>query len=252
MTRSFRLLLLLFIPGLLLTQEHPDSLFQEAQRAYDAEKYSQAISTYQKLLNQNIESASLHYNLGNAYFRQNELGEAILHYEKAKKLNPRDADIDYNLKVAQARIQDRIEPPESSFLMKIFNGIKYWLALRELAWTTGFLFLSGSVIFGSWWLLNQSRLKSILAYALVVWIIGLLLVTPLLISRTMEAAREQYGIVLTAEVSARSGPQNLSTEVFVLHEGTRVEVENTQNQWYKIRLLDGKEGWIQANAVGII
>jgi len=252
MTKLFRLLVFLFIPGMLFPQEHPDSLFQRAQQQYDAEQYSKAVTTYQKILNQNIESASLHYNLGNAYFRQGELGEAILHYEKAKKLAPRDADIDYNLQVARVRIQDRIEPPESSFLMKIFNGIKYWLTLQELAWTTGFLFLSGSIIFGGWWLLNHSRLKNFLLYGLILWIIGILLVTPLLISRTIESVKERHGIVLSGEVAARSGPQNLSTEVFVLHEGTRVEVESIQNQWYQIRLIDGKEGWIPANALGII
>lgn len=235
-----------------MTQEHPDSLFVRGVELYDTGKYGEAIDAYEQVLRQDMESAALHYNLGNAYFRDGELGEAILHYEKAKKLHPRDADIQYNLKIAKARIQDRIEPPGNSFFMRIFNGIKYWMSLNELGWLTGVLLFTGSLIFAGWWIIQIPRLQRILTGLMAVWTMLLLLVVPLLISRTLEAKQEQYGIIVQETVNAHSAPQQLSTEVFVLHEGSRVEVEDRQNQWYKIRLLDGKEGWIQANAVGII
>jgi len=232
--------------------QRPDSLFSQAQRAYDNGNFPVAIQLYQKILGQNRESASLHYNLGNAYFKDNQLGEAILHYEKARRLHPRDEDIAYNLKVAKARIRDRITPPESSIFMTIFNGIKYWLNLSELGWTTVLLFLLFSIAFAAWRLISTSRVKTIAGYAAVIIALIFLLAAPLLLSRTLETYNEVYGIVLNPEVNVHSAPQSASTEVFVIHEGTRVQVEEQRPDWYQIKLVDGKEGWVSTNTIGII
>lgn len=244
--------LLMFLPVFVLSQEHPDSLFRQAQKQYDAGNYTESAVIYHQIVAQNIESASLHYNLGNAYFRSDELGEAILHYEKARQLNPRDEDIRYNLKIARARIQDRIEPPENSILIRVFNTLKYLLNLHELAWLTAGIFLLGGFLFSLWWILRRTRIRTFIGHALVVCSILFLLVAPLLVSRTIEAHKHTYGIILQKEVQVRSAPQQLTTTVFTLHEGTKMEVEGAQNQWYQIRLVDGKEGWIPVNAVGII
>jgi len=251
----YRILLLLGIwlslagpaPG-----QAPETLFTRAQQRYDAGEYEAAIELYQQVLHQGYENAPIHYNLGNAYFKIGETGEAILHYEKAKRLDPRDGDISFNLGVANLRVQDRITPPEQSLFMRIFNGMKYLLNLNELAWTTLLLFFTGSLLFVTWRRVEHSRVHRILGVLLTGWSTLLLLVTPLLISRTLEAKQQTHGIILQEEVRARSAPQEMSTEVFILHEGTRVEIEDTQYQWYKIKLLDNKEGWIFSDTVGII
>lgn len=245
------LILLLAIPVVVMAQE-PSALFSKAKNAYDEGNYSAAIQDYQQILRQGIESASLHFNLGNAYFKSGEPGEAILHYEKAAKLAPRDQDIKYNLQVARARIQDQINPPPMSFVMKMYNGIKYWFSLNELAWTTALLALLTSLFFAGWWLLRSERLNRLAHSLFIFGTILLIFTTPLLISRTLEAHQEKYGIVLDPELKVYSGPQTLSTEVFVIHEGTKVQVEREQDNWYKIRLLDGKEGWVQDQSVGVI
>lgn len=245
------LILLLAIPVVVMAQE-PSALFTKAKNAYDEGNYSAAIQDYQQILRQGIESASLHFNLGNAYFKSGEPGEAILHYEKAAKLAPRDQDIKYNLQVARARIQDQINPPPMSFVMKMYNGIKYWFSLNELAWTTALLALLTSLFFAGWWLLRSERLNRLAHSLFIFGTILLIFTTPLLISRTLEAHQEKYGIVLDPELKVYSGPQTLSTEVFVIHEGTKVQVEREQDNWYKIRLLDGKEGWVQDQSVGVI
>ncbi len=243
---------LIVLLALSLQAQSPPELFADAQEAYDNGEYTRAINLYQQVLGQGMESGPVHYNLGNAYFRAGELGEAILHWEKARQLNPRDQDVQFNLKVGRARIQDRIEAPESSFLIQVFNGIKYRLTLNELGWSVGALFLLAGLAFAGWRLLPLAGLKRTAWVVLVVSIVLLLLSGPLLASRLMEVAREDYGIILSKEVRARSGPQEFSTEVFILHEGTRVQVEARRDRWYQIRLADGKEGWIPRTDLGII
>ena len=241
----------ILLPVVLLAQD-PSALFSEAEQQYDEGEYTGAVETYQQILRQGVESASLHYNLGNAYFKSGEIGEAILHYEKAAKLSPRDPDIRYNLKIARARIQDRITPPPVSFLMKVYNGMKYWLALNELAWATGALFLLTSLLFAGRHLFRYEQLRKISRSLFIVGIGLLILTVPLLVSRTLEASQEKYGIVLDPEIKVYSAPQTISTEVFVIHEGTRVRVEQEQDNWFRIRLADGKEGWVQVPTVGVI
>lgn len=245
------ILLVLFCQGVLLGQQ-PGDLFRQARQSYDAGDYQKAITLYQKVLQQGQESAALHYNLGNAYFKMNAIGEAILHYEKAKRLAPRDRDIQFNLKVARLHVQDRITAPEPSVFMRIFNGLKYFLNLNELGWVTAVLFLIGSLLFALWRIGPDSRLRTLLSRVLVGWLVLFLLVAPLLLSRTLEAHQNTEGIVLTQEVKARSAPQDMSTEVFILHEGTKLQVEDTQYNWYKIKLPDEKEGWVHSDTIGII
>lgn len=250
MRRWAPLLSIIFL--IALQAQSPDNLFTEAQQLYDEGEYSRAVDLYRQILKQGKESSRVHYNLGNAYFRVGELGEAILHWEKAKELNPRDQDIRFNLRVGRARIQDRIDAPEPSFLIRIFNGIKYWLTLDELGWSVGGIFLLGSLSFAVWRLVRKPLLVGLAGIVLGMSVLALLLAGPLLVSRLLENANEEYGIVLVEEIKARSGPQEFSTGIFILHEGTRVEVEEQRRQWYQIQLVDGKEGWIPASALGVI
>jgi len=249
--RAVAILSVILIPVLLLAQE-PSTLFSQAKQQYNQGNYEQAINDYQQIIRQGVESAPLHFNMGNAYFKAGEIGEAILHYEKAAKLAPRDQDIQYNLKIAQARIQDRITPPPMSFIMKIYNGIKYWLALDELAWTTVILLLLTSLFFAGRLLMRNERIKEVSRILFIIGMILLILTVPLLVSRTVEASQEKYGIVLNPEIKVYSAPQTISTEVFVIHEGTRVQIERGQDDWFRIRLADGKEGWGQASEIGVI
>jgi len=235
-----------------LPAQAPADLFSQAQQEYDRGNYTEAIELYRDILQQGIESSAVHYNLANAYYRDGELGEAILHWEKGKQLAPRDKDIRFNLEVARARVQDRIDAPPSSLLMRIYNGIKYWFTLNELGWIVGVLFLVGSLSFAGWQHLSAARFRKSAGFMLVASLILVILSGSLLGGRLLESARERYGIILVEEVKAHAAPQQMSTEVFILHEGTRAEVERHQGGWYKIRLVDGKEGWIPGNAIGIV
>jgi len=247
----YRYILLLFIP-ICLNAQHPDSLFVAGQSAYDAAEYQQAIQLYDQILRQGKESAQLHYNLGNAYFKADELGEAILHFEKAKKLNPRDGDIEHNLAIARVRVQDRINPPDKSLFMQIFDGLKYFLTINELATLVLLLVLLISMAFATRKIINRDNLQRLLGNLLILLMLVFLLLSPMLVARTYEVQKSSRGIIVEEQVRAHAAPQQLSTEIFEIHEGTKVVVDQQQNDWYHIRLMDGKEGWIPLDSVGII
>ncbi len=251
MRNTFFYILILLLPAGLFSQ-HPDSLFSSGQSAYDSGNYKTAIDHYSQILRQGKESAQLHYNLGNAYFKSDELGEAILHYEKAQRLNPRDNDIGHNLSIARVRVQDQINPPDKSLFMEIFDGIKYFLTVNELAIMVIFTLLAASVLFAAWKVIDHRRVRVILGNLLAAVLFFFVLLAPLLVARTYETQKQIHGIILDEEIQARAAPQQLSTTVFAIHEGTKVKLEQAQNDWYHIRLLDGKEGWIPQESVGII
>ncbi|MBD3275116.1 MAG: tetratricopeptide repeat protein [Candidatus Marinimicrobia bacterium] len=247
----YRYILILFIP-VCLNAQHPDSLFVAGQSAYDAGEYQEAIEFYGQIIRQGKESSQLHYNLGNAYFKAEELGEAILHFEKAKKINPRDGDIQHNLSIARVRVQDRINPPDKSLFMQIFDGVKYFLSINELATLVLLIILLMSMAFAARKIINRDQVRRLLGNLLVLLILAFLLLSPMLVARTYEVQKSSRGIILQEQVKVHAAPQQLSTEIFEIHEGTEVVADQQQNDWYHIRLMDGKEGWIPLNSVGII
>ncbi len=243
--------LVTIVPGVVFSQA-PHQLFEKANTQYDAGDYETAVTLYQGIIDQGYTSAPIYYNLGNAFYKLGELGEAILYFEKAKLLAPRDADIKHNLDVAFARVQDRVEVPKKSMFIKIYQTLRYFFNLKELAWFTGYFLLAGSLSYLGWKTTRCSVIGSVFGHVFIICVTVFALSAPLLISRTIEAEKRETGIILSEQVSVRSAPQNMSTEVFILHEGTEVRIKDSLSNWYRIQLIDGKEGWISADMVGII
>lgn len=229
-----------------------ESLFQQGNAAYHSEKYQEAIKQYQKILSQGYESAEIYYNIGNCYFRLAQIGPAILYYEKARKLNPHDPDIAYNLELANLKVVDRLETPPRFFLFHWWDGIKLFYSIAQLTYLIIILF-SLVVLFLIIWLFSKrSRLQRLSLSGAV--LVGVLLVfwTYILFIRIHEQNHLIEGVVLAPTVTVRSAPDENSTDVFVLHEGSKIRLEEQHDKWVKISLPDGKTGWIQSETLGII
>ena len=120
--------------------QSPDSLYQLGNRYYEAEQYPQAASTYERLSRQVVHE-DLYLNLGNAYFRMGELGNAIWAYEKGYNLSPRNGDLNYNLNFVRAQVRDRIIPPDDFILVVIYRAILEKLTILDLITLGGILFV---------------------------------------------------------------------------------------------------------------
>jgi len=220
-----------------------EKVLQEAGRAYREAQYQAALDGYQRLLRTEGATGQLLYNLGNTAFRLNQTGRAILYYEKARLLLPRDADLTYNLSRAREQVRD-ITPEPASFAGTAF----FWLGsltLAEIFWC----FAAVNVLF---WCLLAIRLFSRAEwthYLLFLFLTSWLLAGASFWLKWHQIGTDDRAVILQAEVSILAGPDIRDTLLFKLHEGTIVNLERSEEGWSLIRLPDGKRGWLRAEGL---
>jgi len=220
------------------TSEADRGVFNAGVAAFDAGKYPEAISHFGALLKSSGENAELHFNLGDSYFRNKELGRAIFEFRKAHDLSPRDPDLKFNLYYARKRVPDRVEERGvSSLLAKMPWTEKegwYSVALASiLFWGMGLV-----VLFRP-----DPRLKWVQAGAFGV------LVAALVATGVKRASVHPFGVVVAAESEVYSGLGKDNVLLFKLHEGVEFSVGDREGEWVQVALADGKKGWIRAKDV---
>ena len=237
------LILSLAIPATVASQSN-DALISSGNQAYSEGKYNDAIGFYTKVIDNGFESSELYYNLANSYFKINDIPSAILNYEKAKKLNPKDEDINFNLNLANSRITDKIEPVPDFFLKKwlrefgnIFN-VDAWARISVIAFIL-------SLIFASLFVISNSVMLRKFAF----WTATILLLLAI-VSFTFgfhnykRFTRHNEGIIFTSTVTVKSSPNDNSVDLFVIHEGTKVSIMDKVESWSEIRVANGSVGWV--------
>lgn len=246
---SICLVLSLKIP---VQADHNQHLFDQANQLYQKEQYQQAIEKYLEIRNGGYESWQLYYNLGNAYYKSRDLGRAILNYERALKLNPKNEDIKFNLDLANLQVVDKIVVPPEFFLFKMVSDLKNLWGLKTLTLLTVFCYLlvMGLIIMRI--LLRSRSIQRVVRIALIPGLVSLLLVVNIFIVRIHENNTLHYAIVLVDKIDVLSSPDDQGTELFALHRGVKLKVEESRGDWAKIRLADGKIGWIKQQAFEII
>ena len=221
---------------------------QQAATLYAQRSYEEAATIYAELLNQG-ESADLYYNYANACFKLGRTAEAILNYERALKLNPRHADARFNLEYANTQITDKIDPVPTFFFRKWLRDLGSQLSSDQWAVLSVSLFgatlvLALLFIFGRFVALRKT--------AFFMGIVALLLS---LISMAYAFSRKRYmqehteAIVMAGSVTVASAPDRSGTELFVLHDGTKVILTDSVGEWREIRISDGQTGWVPRTAI---
>ena len=232
--------------------QQPRQLFQKANQAYQNQNFQQAIELYQNILGQGYQATEIYYNLGNAFFRLNNLGQAILNYEKALKLNPNDPDIRYNLELANLRVVDRLELPPRFFLFEWWDSLKTYFSLTQLTRLVAILFTLSILLLVLWLFIRRYRLRRWLLTGVIVSGILFIFWGYILINQSGEYRNRHQAIVLTPTITVMSAPDEGSTDVFLLHEGVKIRLDEQRTSWVKISLPDGKSGWIKTEDIGII
>ena len=224
---------------------------QVADSLYAAEKFQQAAAEYEKLLKES-DNAELYYNLGNAYYRLHDIGHAILNYEKASNREPGDADIRFNLTLARSKTIDKIESTEDFFLfywirsmINIFNADQW--GKMAIASFVGLLACVLLYFFGRRMLVRK------LGFGIgVAFLVCVLIFNEFAYIQRCQYLDNTHAIVMQTS-KVRSTPSNGGTELFQLHEGTKVKIlDNTMRDWLQVRLSDGKTGWIPLKNIEII
>lgn len=235
-------------PGGIDGDEVP-ALFREANSRYEGGDYAGAAEGYLKIVEGGWESAPVYYNLGNAFFKQNRLGPAILYYRKAHNLDPRDPEINKNLEYAREALRDDIAALPLSIRARAGRTLASWLSPGEWVGISALLYL----LIGLWLLavIVFRPLRKASPGMLKILLPALVIAAALtLLARSHWAAPR--AIVLEPEVAVRYGPQESEAAAFNLHEGTEVRVAREQNGWVQIALPDGTSGWLPADSLGRI
>lgn len=248
--RKFNYLLLISIivlSNVSLFAEEPESLMRRGNEFYQNKQYSDAVTAYEQILNDGYISASLYYNLGSAYFRAGKLGYSILNFEKALKLDPNDEDIKYNLAIARSRTIDRIKDVPQIFLVEWWNTLVTLFSPSGWAFIVILFYLLLLFYIGFYFITKNLSMKRLAFIAGSINVGVLLLAVIILIFSINTEKSTDYGILVESVFTVKLSPDSKSSDAFVIHEGVKFEVEDKVDNWYRIRLSDGKVGWLPDN-----
>ncbi len=244
--RTFSLFLFVMLNSSFWLMANPDDEFTKANNAYMAGFYGNAITIYEGILNGGLESADLYYNLGNAYFKNDEIAKAILNYERALRLNPGNEDYKYNLRIANDKLVDKIDSIPELFYIKWWKSVKYLLSPNAWAKLALFSFSLVFIFIAIFLLSRTALLKRVFFYS------GLVLITLHLLSGIFawqawnEAKKKNAAIVFLPSMPVKSSPDENSIDLFVVHEGLKVQILDKIGDWVEIRINNGSKGWVKA------
>jgi tetratricopeptide (TPR) repeat protein len=226
-----------------------DSLFKQANEQYNRKDYENAIASYQQLVEKGYRDAVLYYNLGNAYFKSDQIGHAILWYERALRLSPNNKDIQYNLAFANQQTIDNIESLPPFFL-------KTWrLAIQNLfsakAWAVLSIILCAVLVCCILLivLLSSYRLRMTFFLFAVLSLFAMLSSIVFAVLQTNNLNRTDEGIVLQSNVTIKSTPDSSGTDLFTVHEGAKVTITDNAGEWIEVQFNNGSKGWTLAEDV---
>ena len=245
--RKISLLFFIALP-LFAVGEDISKYYQNGMDAYKNGQYDFAIQEYESILAKNWDSPELYYNLGNAFFRSGNTAGAVWAFESCLKLSPTHSDAQYNLKLANLKVIDRMDLPEPPIYLKLYLGMKEQFIPSAWINITLFIFL----LFSLSVTINRFRfipiVQKLKGFVITIFFISLLLT----FHSIWTYNSLNLGVIYSLKAEVRSEPNTFSTRLFEVHEGLKVSINQLENEWVEIELLDGKTGWITENQIRLI
>jgi tetratricopeptide (TPR) repeat protein len=220
------------------------SLMDQANKAYAAQDFAKAQELYEQILGTGNESATLYFNLGNTFFKQGDNLKAILNYERAKRLSPRNKDIDFNLKIANQFVVDNIEQLPKPFFARWWNSVSSLLSADGWAKWSSFVFVLFLILLGSYFFSRSLRIRK-LAFSAAVFAAVFVILSFTLATRQSNLVKDRTSaLILCPRVNVKSAPSVTGTDLFMIHEGLKVKITDKLEKWREIELSDGNKGWV--------
>ena len=229
--------------------QNPEQSGAQAAKAYSSMHYPEAIKLYEKIIDEGYESYALYYNLGNAYFRNNETSQAILYYEKALKLSPNNEDIKHNIEVINNKLTDKVEKVPELFYKSWWKQLLNIMDLDTLALLNIILLTLALLLIALYIALPNLLIRKFSFWS------GIALFVLFSIGSIAASRRNHYitnnheAIIFAPTVNIKSSPDDNSKDIFVLHEGTKVTLMDIVAEWQEIRISNGSVGWIKASDI---
>ena len=225
------------------------SHWEAGNKAYIDGNYEKAIEEYSVIIDGGEYSMKLYYNLANAYFKLGKMGKAILYYNKALRIAPSQEDIRHNLALAEAQTKDRITVIPEFFLNRWLRTVRN--AMSCTAWSVlSLLSLALILVFALLFLLaSRIRWRKVGFYCAVCAAVLFIVTTAFALSSRKNMLSHNEAIVLSSAISVKSSPDRSATDLFVLHEGTKVRILSEMDEWNEVVIADGKKGWVEAKNI---
>ena len=249
--KTYALLVFLVTTSVVFSQD-TDAIFKIGNDHYAQGRYQEAIEAYTRILDLNQESAALYYNLANANYKLNNIGPTVYYYEKALQLDPSDSDIKNNAAFADTMKIDAIETMPVNAVKRWTNTvINYFTSDGWAICTIIFMFLFVLFFLIYYFGLGTFRKRSFFSLSALSLLLGMMSLVAAY-SAFAKAKNNNPAIVFTSETIVNSEPSLASSLVFTLHEGTKVQVLDGVENWYRIKLEDGKSGWLPATNIKLL
>ncbi len=216
-----------------------------ANTAYSKGEYDKAVKLYETVKNKGLEAPELYFNLGNSYYKTNNIALAILNYERAKKLNPDNEDFNFNLKLAGQKIEDKIDVAPQLFLTQWKNSLLDLMTEKGWSMLCILLIIISLLLFAVYVTTRNRSLKQLGFFGGTILIISSVL--------TFFAAQHKYNltkngsdaIITAAAITVTGSPSEKGSKLFVIHEGTKVSITQEDAEWSEIKIANGNVGWVK-------
>ena len=232
--------------------QNNNSLFDSANYHYSKGNYDKAIQLYERIVNNNVEAPELYFNLGNAYYKTNRIGWAILYYEKAKKLSPKDEDVENNLTLATLKTEDKINPLPQLFIAEWISNVTDLMSEKNWSITCICVLCISLVFFALYFSSAIPLFKKIFFYSAFTALIIAITTFFLAQHKCAEIKNNTYAVVIAPTTTINSSPAEKSTKLFILHEGATVKITDEDDGWIEIKLANGNVGWVKKKDIARI
>lgn len=219
--------------------------WQSGNKAYADGNYTEAIKEYQAIIDGGEYSLELYYNLGNAYYKADSIGKAILYYNKALRIDPSHDDARHNLALAEKRITDKAAEESEFFLTRWLRSLRDTMSCTTWSILSLISFAVTLACVLLFLLASRISLRKTGFYCALSALLLFVATTSFAVSSRNEILTHDEAIILSSAISTKSSPDRSATELFVLHEGTKVRVVAEHNGWCEVVLPDGKKGWVE-------
>jgi tetratricopeptide (TPR) repeat protein len=251
MNKILHFIILLLIPSLVFSQDI-HSLFNKANTFYQKKDYKKAVEFYDSILKSGYQSSDLYFNMGNAHYKLQQFPEAMLNYERARRMAGNNDDIVFNIALTNLNIPDKIDPINELWIFDMWNQLvnsrdsaSWGIILIVILWISLVLI----TLFNFTSVLIIRRISSIL---FLIGFLSFIFIGVVTYKRYKAENNTNYAIVFTPTVYIKSAPDAQSTDIFILHNGVKVEIVEKVGEWYQVKLADGKKGWLLYNNLEVI
>ncbi|MFY0604512.1 MAG: SH3 domain-containing protein [Flavobacteriaceae bacterium] len=247
-----KLLYILFFISSFVSSQNSETLFKEANDLYKVGKYEEAISLYQKIEAQKVISSELYYNIGNCYYKLNNVAETIYNYEKALLIDPLNEDAFNNLIFAKRLTIDNIESLPKSVFQKFDENYIKKLSYNNWALLTVIFSMLASLLFLLFYFSYTPSKKRFYFTGSIICMILLIITISFSYKEYNHSISNIHAIIFAEKTDIKNAPTLSSENIFTLHEGTKVKVLDSVDNWKKIKLADGKIGWVDAEDLKVL